>query len=115
MFKFEDLRVYQEALLIVNAIYSITKHFPKNELFGLTNQLQRAAVSVALNIAEGSSRTKKDFRHFLDLARGSCYECIAILTIAKNQKYISDEQYKELYQRYNNLTRMINALKTSLL
>jgi len=91
MFKFEELRVYQEGLLFIDFIYNITSKWPKDEIFGLTNQLRRAAVSIVLNIAEGSSRTRKDFRHFLDLSKGSCYECVAIVTIAKNRKYITDE------------------------
>lgn len=98
----------------MDAIYVLTERWPKDELFGLTNQLRRAAVSIALNIAEGSSRTKKDFRHFLDLARGSCYECVAILTIAVNRQYITNEQHSACYEQANKLARMTNALKVSL-
>lgn len=115
MFTFEDLRVYQESLIFSNEIYKVTKDFPKEEVFGLTGQLRRASVSIALNIAEGSSRTIKDFRHFLDIARGSCYECVAVLTISKSQNYISEQKYKELYGQLNSLSKKINALKTSLL
>lgn len=114
MFKFEELRVYQEALLLIDVIYEITKNFPSNEMYGLINQLRRAAISIALNIAEGSSRTKKDFRHFLDMSRGSCYECVAILTIARNRKYLSLKEYKEAYEKCNKLARMISALKASI-
>ncbi len=114
MFNFEELRVYQESLIFVNTIYEMTKAFPKDEIFGLTNQLRRAAVSISLNIAEGSSRTKKDFSHFLNLSRGSCYECVAVLTIAKNQQYISSEQFKLCYDHSNKISRMINGLKNSL-
>ena len=114
MFYFENLRVYQEALAIVTELYAVSKTFPKDELFGLTNQLRRAVVSIALNIAEGSSRTKKDFRHFLDLVRGSCFECIAILTIAKNNNYVSEDQYQRCYEKITKLTRMIHALKNSI-
>lgn len=114
MFKFEELRVYQQALAFNEVVYDLSKSFPKDEMFGLTNQLRRAAVSIVLNIAEGTSRTKKDFRYFLDLARGSCYECIAILTIAKNRKYISSSEFSNCYEECNIITKMINALKTSL-
>lgn len=114
MFKFEELRVYQEALLFIENIYIISQKWPREEIFGLINQLRRAAVSIALNIAEGSSRTKKDFRHFLDLSRGSTYECVAILTIAKQRKYIADQEFNSMYETCNKLARMISALKTSL-
>jgi len=114
MFTFQKLRVYQDSLLFVDLLYTLTKNWPKDEIFGLTNQIRRAAVSITLNIAEGSSRTKKDFRHFLDLSRGSCYECVAILTIAKQRKYITVDEYNSAYENANNIARTINALKTSL-
>lgn len=113
-FNFENLNVYQEALLFTNSIYDMTKSWPKDEMFGLTNQFRRAAVSIALNIAEGTSRTKKDFRHFLDLSRGSCFECVAILSIALNRNYIVPEEFETHYDTCNKLARMISKLKTSL-
>lgn len=115
MFKFEELKVYQESLIFTDEIYAITQNFPRFELFGLTNQLTRAAVSISLNIAEGTSRTKKDFRHFLDVSRGSCYECIAILTIAKKRTYLSIVDFTALYEHCEKLSKMISGLKRSLL
>lgn len=114
MFKFEELRIYQEALDFVHLIYELSSQWPRDEIFGLTNQLRRAAVSIVLNIAEGSGRKKNDFLHFLDIARSSCYECVAVLTIAKRRKYITDEQFKVGYDICHKLARMISALKTSL-
>ena len=114
MFKFEELRVYQDALEFINNIYEITQKWPKDEIFGLTNQLRRASVSIALNIAEGSSRSKKDFRHFLSLSRGSCYECVAILTIAKKREYISQKDFDDNYQYCIKLAKMLSSLRTSL-
>lgn len=64
MFNFEKLKVYEEALILATDVYKLTKSFPKSETFGITSQLRRASVSISLNIAEGTSRTKKDFRHF---------------------------------------------------
>jgi four helix bundle protein len=114
MFKFEDLRVYQEALLFIDLIYKLTDKWPKDELFYLSSQLRRAAISIALNIAEGTSRTKKDFRHFLDISRGSCYECVAIISIAKKRNYISESEYLELYELLDKIAKTTNALKNSL-
>lgn len=115
MFRFEELNVYKRSIEFNNSIYELTKSFPKEELFGLSNQLRRASVSITLNIAEGSSRSKKDFRHFLGLSRGSCYECVAILEIAKNQDYISNKVYKEFYEKILSLSKMLSSLRTSLL
>lgn len=114
MFKFEELRVYQDGLRFVDLVYLLTGKWPKEEIFGLTSQFRRAAVSIVLNIAEGTSRTKKDFRHFLDLSRGSCYECVAIIKIAKERKYISLEEHGQLYEFCEKLSRTISALKTSI-
>lgn len=69
---FENLRVYQEALDFSDRVYKATKKFPKAETFLLTNQLRRAAISIVLNIAEGSGRTKKEFKHFLNMGQGIC-------------------------------------------
>ena len=73
-FNFEKLEVYQDAIEFANQIYEITKAFPRSEMFGITNQLRRSSVSVPSNIAEGSSRGKKEFIHFLNIALGSSYE-----------------------------------------
>lgn len=113
-FKFEDLKIYQEALIFIDLVYTITLKYPREEVFGLTNQFRQAAVSIALNIAEGTSRTKKDFKRFLDLAKGSCYECIAIITISKTRKYISNDEFVELYEKLNKLSRMMTKLQLSL-
>lgn len=69
-FRFEELRVYQEAVSFSNSMYQITNRWPSLCRFNLTDQLIRAALSIPLNIAEGSSRTNKDFQHFLSVARG---------------------------------------------
>ena len=113
-FRFEKLNIYQEALKLIDIIYFLSKRFPKEEIFGLTNQLRRAAVSIALNIAEGSSRTRKDFAHFLDLSKGSCFECVAVLMICKNQKLINESEYNSLYEQINKIARMISKFQISL-
>ena len=112
--QFEKLRVYQEAVNLALDIYQLTKKFPKEEIFGLVSQLRRAAVSIPLNIAEGSSRSKKEFRHFLDMARGSCYELVSLLTICQGLQYVTQAEYQNFYETINVLTRKINALKKSL-
>lgn len=114
MFKFQNLRVYQDGLLFVDRIYAITERWPVNERFGLIDQLRRAAVSIVLNIAEGSSRTKKDFGHFIDISRGSCYECVAILTITHSRKLITDQVYNNFCNDLERLSRSLGGLKKSL-
>ena len=112
MFKFEELKVYQKGLIFVDDVYDLTKVWPKSEIFGLTSQLRRAAISIVLNIAEGSSRTNKDFGHFLSLARGSCFECVAILTIARHQELISSDEFSTLYEQCLELARMLSSLRS---
>ncbi len=115
MLPFERLHVYEESLQFIDLIYKIVNSWPREEMYGLVDQFKRASVSIALNIAEGSSRTKKDFRHFLDQARGSCYECIAILSIAKNRSYLTMKQYDDASEKCVRIIRMINGLRKSLL
>jgi len=90
-FNFEKLEVYQDAIELANKIYEITKPFPKSEIFGITNQLRRASISIPSNIAEGSSRGKKEFIPFLNIGLGSCYECVPLLEISKRQEHINIE------------------------
>lgn len=113
MINFEKLNVYQDAVSLALEIYRVTRRFPKDELFGLVSQLRRAAVSISLNIAEGSSRSKKEFAHFLDMARGSCYELVPLLRISLELKYITKVDYDSFYESVDNLTKRINALKNS--
>jgi four helix bundle protein len=113
-FNFEQLQIYRDVLAWITDIYSVTGAWPQSELFGLTSQLRRAAISIALNIAEGSGRTRKDFAHFLTLSRGSCYECVAILAIAEHQGYITEAQYAIHYDKCNRFARTINSLRRSI-
>lgn len=115
MFNFEKLTVYQESLNLVNDIYTLTESWPKTEIFGLTGQIRRAAVSICLNIAEGSGRTKKDFRHFLDMARSSCQECIPLLEITKRRGFITEEKFEKYYNELSKIASKISALKRSIL
>jgi four helix bundle protein len=114
MFAFENLKVYTDSLNFAKDIYKLTKRFPKDEAFGLTSQLRRAASSGVLNIAEGSGLTKSEFKNFLRRARGSVYECVPNLAIALDNRYISEEDYKRMYNSCNTLARSISALINSM-
>ena len=114
MHNFEKLNVYQKGLNLVDKIYELTNKLPKDEIFGLSSQLKRAGTSVVLNIAEGSGRTKKDFRNFLNMSRTSAYECSAILEISKRRGYITPEEFKFFYDELEILIKMINKLRSSI-
>lgn len=112
MFKFESLEIWIEAKNYSNKIYYVTKSFPKEETFGLTDQLRRAANSISANIAEGSgSNSKKDFCHYLDIAIKSLYETVSHLYIAQDQDYIDENQRKELYRIAESLVKRIQNFK----
>jgi len=113
-FNFEKLNVYKDAIVLASQVYEMTKLFPRNEIFGITNQFRRASVSIASNIAEGSSRGKKEFIHFLNIALGSCYECVPLLEISKRQNYINHESFRELIDELHKISAKISALKNSL-
>jgi len=113
-FNFERLEVYNDAVELANQTYEITKTFPRSEIFGITNQVRRAAISIPSNIAEGSSRGKKEFIHFLNIALGSAYECVPLLEISKKQAYLSHELYSELIDELHKISAKVSALKNSL-
>jgi len=113
MINFEKLNVYQDSIKLALDIYKITKKFPKDELYGIVSQIRKASVSISLNLAEGSSRSKKDFSRFIDIARGSCYELIPLLTISFELMYLDKRRYEEFYKRVDYLAKRLNALKKS--
>jgi len=114
VFNFENLTIYQRSLQFSQNIYQLTQSWPREHLFGMTDQLRRASLSIPLNIAEGSSKTKKDFRHFLLIARGSCFECVPLLKIAASFKLLSAEQEQLFYNEISSISQMISALSKKL-
>ena len=111
VFKFENLMVYQKALDFVDLAYEVSKSFPKSELYNLTSQFKRAAVSIPLNIAEGSGDTNAQFNRFLEIARGSVKECVVCSTIAKRQGFINHEKDLDNRRKLAELSKMISSLK----
>ena len=113
--KFEELRVWQKALEITVIIHNLTRSFPKEEMFILTSQIKRAADSIALNIAEGSTgNTDAEFNRFLQMANRSAIEVIACLHIANARNIITIEDFNKIYDEINSLIRSIQALKKSI-
>lgn len=97
-FRHEKLEVWTLAMEYARIVYDITETLPRSEQFGLTTQIRRAAVSVALNIAEGASRqTKKEFSQFIRIAIGSLMEADTGLKIALLMKFINHEVYQKSY------------------
>jgi len=112
---YKDLIVWQRAKLLAIHVYRATEPFPRSEIYGLTSQLRRAAVSVASNIAEGQGRlTRGEFQQFLGHSRGSLLEVQTQLEIALDLQYLPAEQFKELEHRSNEVLRLINGLLESL-
>ncbi len=111
----KDLDVWKKAINFVSDVYKMTENFPNSELFGLTNQIRRAAVSIPSNIAEGAARTsKKEFNQFLSIALGSSAEVETQLLIALNLQFISTNEYKELTIKIDDIRKMLIGLKKSL-
>lgn len=112
---FKDLRVWQEAMKFVVAIYQTTSSFPKHELYGLSQQLRRAAVSIPSNIAEGKGhRSDREFRNFLMHARGSLLEAQTQVMIAQELQYISTTDGARLLASGDAIGRALNSLITSI-
>lgn len=108
---YEQLNVWQKAMDLTVEIYSITKQFPKEELYGITNQMRRAAVSIPSNIAEGHSRNShKEFLKFLSIAKGSNAELFTQLLICERVGYISSNNLKPIKQISQEIARMLTSL-----
>ena len=113
--KYQDLIAWQKAKALAAEIYRSTDLFPKTEVYGLTSQLRRAAVSIASNIAEGQGRlTKGEFCHFLGQARGSLLELETQLSIAVDLGFLGADQFKKLEQQTSEVRRLLNGLIESM-
>lgn len=113
-FSFEKLNVWVDSKELVKEIYLITKDFPNEEKFGLTNQLRRASISVASNLAEGTSRnTNKDKAHFSTMAFSSLMEVLNQLIIANELNFIKETEYQKLRNEIEKISNKLNALRKS--
>jgi four helix bundle protein len=113
------LKVWDQSIQMVTKIYSLTKMFPSHELYGLTSQIRRSAVSIPSNIAEGAARNStKEYINFISIAQGSCSELETQLLIAKNLGYdsnsIGTDTIEHLLEELNEISMMITGLKKSL-
>lgn len=112
---FEDLKVWQKARVLTQWIYTLTKSGPLSADFGLKDQLQRASVSVMANIAEGFERSStREYRQFLNIAKGSCGEVRSLLYIVKDNGYYSEQAIQKVQNEAIQVSRMLSALIKSL-
>lgn len=114
-FKFENLQVWNRSLDLSIRVHEMVMLFPAYEIYNLTNQIRRAADSVVLNIAEGSTgQSNPEFSRFLRYALRSAVEVVACLFIAKKKAYIDDAIFADIYKEYEALCKMITKFKKSL-
>jgi four helix bundle protein len=112
---FKELKVWQKAIELVTNTYLKTHSFPKEEIYGLTSQIRRCAVSIPSNIAEGCGRkTNKDFSSFLGISLGSAFEFETQLIICKNLEFIQQEDFNLLESEIQHIQNMIIKLQSTL-
>ena len=107
-YTFESVIAWQRAHQFVLAVYRITKGFPPEEVYGLTSQFRRAAVSIEANIAEGYKKlSKADKLRFMNISQGSVEECRDYLLLSRDLQYVNDLQFSELYQSLEDTSKML--------
>lgn len=112
---FKDLLVWQKSLLLLKHVYKVTRNFPKEEMWGLTSQIKRSAISVGSNIAEGSSkRSTREFIRFLNISYGSLAELEAQLIMAYELEFLPQKDLTLLTERCTEIGKMLNGLIRSL-
>ncbi len=115
MKKVEELDVFKLSHSLVLEIFQITKSFPEEEKFGLISQMRRAAYSIPMNLMEGAHRLgSKEYRQFVGIAKGSAGEIKYQLLLVKDLKYISEDHYSNLKQKYERVSQMLTKLAKSL-
>jgi four helix bundle protein len=113
-FNFEDLKVYRKSLELMDQVYETTLQYPGHERFNLTSQFRRAALSISLNIAEGSGATNKQNLHFLDIATRSLKECVVCTTVSQRRGYTDDAKHNLLRSDLVEIKKMISGLRRCL-
>lgn len=116
MFNFEKLETWQKAISFADLVYELTRKFPADERFGLTNQMRRAAVSVSSNIAEGAARNSKtDYARFLEIATGSLFEVVSQSFVGRRQGFLCDAEFQRIYAAAEEQGKMLSGLRRSIL
>ena len=114
-FRFQNFPVYKDTRNFITNIYKITKNFPSEEQFGLVSQLRRAAISIALNVAEGSDRgSDKEFNRFINMAKGSVNEVAAALDISLDNSYINENGYQSLLDQAESIIKQLSSFSKKL-
>lgn len=114
VFSFEKLTAWQKSRELTSVIYKITKQFPKDELFGLTNQMRRCSISIASNLAEGSGRiTYKDKARFTEISYGSSLELLNQLILSYDLEYITENEYIQIREKISEVNMLIDGLYKS--
>jgi len=112
MHNYHELKIWQESRMLVKSVYTLTANFPSEEVYGLTSQIRRAAVSIPSNIAEGTGRSSdKEFQRFLDYAIGSLFELETQIILANDLNFISTENFELIQKEIKSLIRMIVKFK----
>ncbi|MFA6099137.1 MAG: four helix bundle protein [Patescibacteria group bacterium] len=115
MNSYKELTVWQKSIELVTAIYKLTEQFPKSEIFGLTSQIKRSAVSIPSNIAEGFNRKSRlEYAHFIRIAFGSGAELETQILIAKKLKFINETSYNQIDALLTEVMKMLNKLISAL-
>lgn len=112
---FKNLKIWQEGMELLSAIYHLTSTFPSEEKFGLISQMRRSALSVPSNIAEGSSRSSnKDFKRYLEIAIGSLFELQTQLIFSQTQNYIAEQEFETINNQIINLQKMTSGFRNKI-
>ena len=107
---FHNLKVWERAHVLTLGLYKVTQHFPKEELYGLTNQIRRSSSSIPMNIAEGCGRdSQAEMTHFFQIAMGSSSELEYQLILAHDLQYLEEDAYNEFLSELTEIRRMLNA------
>ena|ERR1035437_2877571 len=110
---YKDLNVYQKSYKLLLDVYEKTKELPKDEMYGITSQVRRAAMSISLNIAEGYGKhtSESEFKRYLSIAIGSANEVEVLIDLMKDLKYLTQEEHEQYIERYIEVRKMLFGLR----